>query len=371
MTFTLVAVVVMALFFDFTNGFHDAANAIATTVATRALPPRVAVLMAGMMNFAGAFVSVKVATTVAKGIVQTHVVTTKVVLAAVVGATVWNLLTWLLGLPTSSSHALIGGVAGAGIGAAGLHAVQWSGILHKVIIPSLLSIVIGLALAATIVVAIMWAFQHKRGTKVNAGFRRLQILSGAFVAFAHGTNDAQKTMGVMALALVAAHPGQKFHVPVWVIASAAGSMAAGTYAGGWRIVNTLGRRVARLDPYQGFGAEAATAAVLFGTARFGFPVSTTHTISGAVLGAGAARRVSAVRWSIVRSIVAAWVLTLPAAGCVAVAMFYLTLIPGGTAIVVALAVAFSVSVLVARRDSAVPPRAIQIRPPDRRGARVA
>lgn len=360
MNFTLVAVIVLALFFDFTNGFHDAANAIATTVATRALPPRVAVLMAGVMNFAGAFVSIKVATTVGKGIVLTHVVTTRVVLAAVVGAIVWNLVTWLLGLPTSSSHSLIGGITGAGIAAAGFHAVQWKGILHKVIIPGVLSILIGFVLAALIVIAIMWAFQRMKGSKVNHGFRRLQILSGAFVAFTHGTNDAQKTMGVIALALVAAHPEKKFHVPVWVIASAAASMAAGTYSGGWRIVNTLGRRVAKLEPYQGFAAQTATAVVLYGTARFGFPVSTTHAISGSVLGAGAARRVSAVRWSIVRSIIAAWIFTLPAAALVAVAMEYLTRVPGGTAWVVALTVVFSIAVLIARRDSAVPPRAVQI-----------
>jgi PiT family inorganic phosphate transporter len=260
-----------------------------------------------VLNFAGAFISVKVATTVGKGIVETEVVTTKVVLAAVVGAIVWNLLTWLVGLPTSSSHALIGGVAGAGIGAGGFHAVQWRGVLEKIIIPSLLSIFIGVLLAALLVVAILWAFRNNRAAPVNSRFRRLQVLSGAFVALAHGTNDAQKTMGVIALALVAAHPATKFHVPVWVIASAAASMAAGTYAGGWRIINTLGRRVTHLEPYQGFAAETATAAVLYTTAHFGYPVSTTHTVSGAVLGAGAARRVSAVRWGIVRSIMVAWI----------------------------------------------------------------
>src|SRR5437588_44998 len=268
MNVTLIAVVVLALFFDYTNGFHDAANAIATTVSTRALSPRQAVLMAGALNFAGAFISIKVATTVGKGIVNAHAVTITVVLAGVVGATVWNLITWVVGLPTSSSHALIGGIAGAGLAAAGFGAVQWNGVVEKVLVPSVLSVMIGFPLAALLTVAVMWAFRRGRPAKVNAGFRRAQVLSGAFVAFTHGTNDAQKTMGVMALALVAAHPSQKFHVPVWVIASAAASMAAGTYAGGWKIIGTLGRRVTRLAPHQGFAAETATAIILYTTAHF-------------------------------------------------------------------------------------------------------
>jgi inorganic phosphate transporter, PiT family len=348
-TFTLVAVVVLALFFDFTNGFHDAANAIATTVSTRALTPRVAVLMAGLLNFAGAFISIKVATTVGQGIVDTAVVTTNVVLATVVGAIVWNLITWLLGLPTSSSHALIGGVAGAGIAAGGWQALQVGGVVGKILIPSLLSVFVGIALAGLIVLAILWAFRHARQRRVNHAFRRLQILSAAFVALTHGTNDAQKTMGVIALALLAANPGGTFHVPLWVIASAAVAIAAGTYAGGWRIIRTLGRRVTHLEPYQGFGAETATAAILFTTAHFGFPVSTTHTVSGAVLGAGAVRKFSAVRWGIVQSIVIAWVLTIPAAGGVAAGMDYLTRVPGGTALVFALAVLFSAGVFLYRR----------------------
>jgi PiT family inorganic phosphate transporter len=346
--FTLVAVVLLALFFDFTNGFHDAANAIATTVSTRALTPRLAVLMAGLLNFAGAFISIKVATTVGKGIVATHAVTTQVVLAAVVGAIVWNLITWYLGLPTSSSHSLIGAVAGAGIAAAGWHIVQWRGVIDKILIPSLLSVFIGIALSALVVLTILWAFRRKRPKPVNAGFRRLQILSAAFVALTHGTNDAQKTMGVIALALLAAHPGSSFHVPVWVIASAAASMAAGTYAGGWRIIRTLGRRVTHLEPYQGFAAETATAAILYTTAHFGFPVSTTHTITGAVLGAGVARKPSAVRWGIVRSILTAWVLTFPAAGGVAAGMVYLTHMPNGSAIVFTVAVAFAALVFYLR-----------------------
>jgi PiT family inorganic phosphate transporter len=347
-TFTLFAVVVLALFFDFTNGFHDAANAIATTVSTRALTPRVAVVMAGLLNFAGAFISIKVATTIGKGIVNTNVVTTQVVLAAVVGAIVWNLITWLLGLPTSSSHALIGGIAGAGIAAGGWAALQVGGVVDKVLIPSVLSVFIGIALAGALVLAILWIFRNRRQHKVNRGFRRWQVLSAAFVALTHGTNDAQKTMGVIALALLAANPGGTFHVPVWVIASSATAMAAGTYSGGWRIIRTLGRRVTHLDPYQGFGAETATAAVLFTTAHFGFPVSTTHTVSGSVLGAGAVRKFSAVRWGIVRSILVAWVVTIPAAGAVAAGMEYLTRLPGGTAIVFAIAVLFAAAVFLGR-----------------------
>jgi PiT family inorganic phosphate transporter len=349
MNFTLVAVVVLALFFDFTNGFHDAANAIATTVSTRALTPRVAVVMAGLLNFAGAFISIKVATTVAKGIVDTHVVTTQTVLAAVVGAIVWNLITWLLGLPTSSSHSLIGGVAGAGIAAGGWGALQVRGVVEKILIPSVASVFVGIALAGLIVLAILWIFRHRRQHKVNRGFRGWQVLSAAFVAVTHGTNDAQKTMGVIALALLAANPGGTFHVPVWVIASAATAMALGTYAGGWRIIRTLGRRVTHLEPYQGFGAETATAAILFTTAHFGFPVSTTHTVTGAVLGAGAVRKFSAVRWGIVKSIIAAWVFTIPAAGLVAAGMELLTRVPGGTAIVFLVAVVFSAGVFWLRR----------------------
>ena len=346
---TLIAVVVLALFFDFTNGFHDAANAIATTVSTRALTPRVAVLMAGLLNFAGAFISIKVATTVGQGIVHTDLVTIDVVLAAVVGAIVWNLTTWYFGLPTSSSHALIGGVAGAGIGAAGLDAVQWPVVIQKVLIPSLVSIFAGIIFAGLIALAIMWGFRRARPRPVNRGFRRLQIGSAGFVALTHGTNDAQKTMGVIALALVAANPEREFEVPLWVIVSAAVAIGAGTYAGGWRIIRTLGRRVTHLQPYQGFAAETATAGILYTTAHLGLPVSTTHTISGSILGAGAVRKFSAVRWGIVRSILAAWLLTLPAAGAVAAGMAALTRLPAGPVVVFAVAVVFSAGIFLVRR----------------------
>jgi inorganic phosphate transporter, PiT family len=338
---TLVAVIAAALFFDFTNGFHDAANAIATSVSTRALTPRVAVAFGAVLNFAGAFISLKVATTVGKGIVDPTAITLKIVLAGVVGGITWNLITWLLGLPTSSSHSLIGGLLGAAIAAHGFGVVQGHGLYEKVLIPSLLSPLFGVILAAAIVVAILWLFSRAGHGKTTVAFRRLQIVSAGFVALTHGTNDAQKTMGVMALALLAAHPTQAFHVPVWVIASAATAMAAGTYAGGWRIIRTLGQRIAHLEPHQGFAAETATAAILYTTAHYGFPVSTTHTISGSVLGAGAVQRFSAVRWGIAANILLAWLFTIPAAALVAALMEVITRAPGGEAIVFALAIAIA------------------------------
>jgi PiT family inorganic phosphate transporter len=339
MNLTLVAVVAVALFFDFTNGFHDAANAIATSVSTRALTPRIAVVFAAILNFAGAFISLKVATTVGKGIVDPDAVTLKIVLAGVVGAIAWNLTTWLLGLPTSSSHALIGGVMGSAVAANGWGVVNGHGLYEKVLLPSLASPILGGAIAFVIVLVIVWLFRNRSYGRTTKMFRRLQIVSAGFVALTHGTNDAQKTMGVIALALVAAHPGREFHVPTWVIASAAVAMAFGTYAGGWRIIRTLGQRIAHLEPHQGFAAETSTAAILYTTAHLGFPVSTTHTISGSVLGAGAARRFSAVRWGIAGNILFAWVLTIPAAGSVAALMELVTRASGGEGIVLAIAAA--------------------------------
>jgi inorganic phosphate transporter, PiT family len=332
MDYTLVTVVAVALFFDFTNGFHDAANAIAISVSTRAVSPRLAVLGASVLNFAGAFVSLKVAATVAKGIVDPGAVGLKVVLAGVTGAVVWNLLTWLLGLPTSSSHALIGGVAGAAVAAVGFDVIQWHGLAHRVLIPSLAAPFFGLLGAGLIMFGLLWLIRKRAPGRVNRVFRKLQLVSASFVAFAHGTNDAQKTMGVMTLALLAAHPGREFSVPTWVIVTAALAMAAGTYAGGWRIIRTLGQRIAKLEPPQGFAAEAATAGILWYTAHVGYPVSTTHTISGSVLGAGATTRFSAVRWGVAGNIVIAWLLTIPCAALVGAAVEKLTKVPGGVAL---------------------------------------
>jgi PiT family inorganic phosphate transporter len=335
---TLVAVVAVALFFDFTNGFHDTANAVATSVSTRALSPRLAVLSAAILNFAGAFVSFKVAATVAKGIVNPDAITLKIVLAGLVGAITWNLITWYLGLPSSSSHALIGGVLGSAVAAVGFDVVQWRGLYEKVLIPSLAAPVLGFVGAALIMLAVVWIIRRRAPGVVNRVFRRLQLVSGGFVAFTHGTNDAQKTMGIIALALVVSgHLDPDFgRPPIWVIVSAAVAMAAGTYAGGWRIINTLGQRVAKLDPPQGFAAQSACASILFLTAHYGFPVSTTHTISGSVLGAGASRRLSAVRWGVAGNIITAWIMTIPCAALVGAAMEGVTRLPGGAALVFAL-----------------------------------
>jgi inorganic phosphate transporter, PiT family len=348
MDLTLVIVIGLALLFDFTNGFHDAANAIATSVSTRAISPRVAVLGAAALNFVGAFVSLKVAATVAKGVVNPDAITLKVVLAGIVGAIAWNLTTWYLGLPTSSSHALIGGVAGASIAAVGFDVVQWHGLAHRVLIPSLAAPLLGITIAGTLMILLLLAIRRRAPGPVNRVFRKLQLVSSGFVAFTHGTNDAQKTMGVITLALLAAHPGREFSVPTWVIVSAAVAMAAGTYAGGWRIIRTLGQRVAKLEPPQGFAAESATAGILWYTAHVGYPVSTTHTISGSVLGAGATTRFSAVRWGVAGNIVIAWLLTLPAAALVGAAMQRLTLAPGGVLLVALVVGGLSVVALRAR-----------------------
>ncbi len=344
MDVTLVVVVAVALFFDFTNGFHDTANSIATSVSTRALSPRMAVLSAAVLNFVGAFFFFKVAATVAKGIVNPDVITLKIVLAGLVGAITWNLITWYMGLPSSSSHALIGGVLGSAVAATGgFDVVQWAGLKEKVLVPSLLAPVIGFLLAAVLMWVILWIIRKRAPGVVNRLFRRLQLISGGFVAFTHGTNDAQKTMGVITLALIASghQSADHFHVPLWVKISAATAMAAGTYAGGWRIIRTLGQRVAKLDPPQGFAAQTSTAAILWVTARYGYPVSTTHTVSGSVLGAGASARLSAVRWGIAGNIILAWVMTIPCAALVGAAMETLTRLPGGVAYVFVLTLAIA------------------------------
>jgi PiT family inorganic phosphate transporter len=347
---TLFAVVAVALFFDFTNGFHDTANSIATSVSTRALSPRAAVLSAAVLNFLGAFVSFEVAATIAKGIVEQEVMTLDIVLAGLVGAITWNLITWYFGLPSSSSHALIGGVLGSAAAAEGFDVVQWGGLREKVLIPSLLAPVLGVLVAAALMIVALWIIRKRAPGIVNRVFRRLQLVSGAFVAFTHGTNDAQKTMGIIALALVASgHLSPEFEKPpLWVIVSAAAAMGFGTYAGGWRIIKTLGTRVANLDPPQGFAAQTACASILWTTAHYGFPVSTTHTISGSVLGAGASTRLSAVRGGVAGNILAAWVLTVPCAGAVGAGMELLTRLPGGVPIVGLLTIALAAAAFLGR-----------------------
>ena len=361
MELTLFAVVAVALFFDFTNGFHDTANSIATSVSTRALSPRAAVVSAAILNFLGAFVSFEVAATIAKGIVDQEIITLEIVLAGLVGAITWNLVTWYLGLPSSSSHALIGGIAGSAAAAQGFGVIKWGGLKEKVLIPSLLAPVVGALLAAALMIAVLWVIRSRAPGLVNRIFRRLQLVSGAFVAFTHGTNDAQKTMGIVALALVASgHLSPDFEKPpLWVIISAAAAMALGTYAGGWRIIKTLGTRVAKLEPPQGFAAQTACASILWTTAHYGFPVSTTHTISGSVLGAGASTKLSAVRWGVAGNILIAWVLTIPCAAAVGAGMQVLTRAPGGAFVVVVLTVAIAAVAFLGRK---VQSRRYRVRP---------
>jgi inorganic phosphate transporter, PiT family len=361
MELTLFAVVAVALFFDFTNGFHDTANSIATSVSTRALSPRAAVLSAAVLNFLGAFVSFEVAATIAKGIVDQEVITLEIVLAGLVGAITWNLVTWYLGLPSSSSHALIGGMIGSAAAADGFGVIKWGGLKEKVLIPSLLAPIMGGLLAAALMIVVLWIIRKRAPGLVNRVFRRLQLVSGGFVAFTHGTNDAQKTMGIMALALVASgHLSPDFQKPpLWVIVSAATAMAMGTYAGGWRIIRTLGSRVAKLEPPQGFAAQTACATILWTTAHYGFPVSTTHTISGSVLGAGASTKLSAVRWGVAGNILLAWVLTIPCAGAVGAGMEVLTRMPGGAFVVGALTAVIAAVAFVGR---SIQSRRFRVRP---------
>ncbi len=348
---TLVAVIGVALFFDFTNGFHDTANSIATSVSTRALSPRIAVVFSAALNFAGAFASIKVAATIAKGIVNPEAITLSIILAGLVGAITWNLVTWFLGLPSSSSHALIGGVAGAAVAAEGWGVMEWNGLWDKVVKPSILAPILGFAIAIGLMFAIVWVIRRHSPSKVNRVFRRAQILSGGFVSFTHGANDAQKTMGIIALALIASGhlQAEPFTVPTWVIFASGTAMALGTYAGGWRIIKTLGTRIAKIDPPQGFAAQTACAGILWTTAHFGFPVSTTHTISGSVMGAGASRRFSAVRWGVAGNIVFAWILTLPAAAIVGALMEWVSRMPDGDVVVVLLAAAISATAFLGRR----------------------
>jgi inorganic phosphate transporter, PiT family len=315
----VVVVVVVALAFDYTNGFHDAANAIATSISTRALTPRLALTLAAVMNFLGALLGQEVAHTVSDTIsvpIGNHGLI--IVLAALLGAITWNLITWYFGLPSSSSHALIGGLGGAAMAAGAT--VHWQTIIDKVLIPMVISPLFGFAAAFLVMLLIMWIFRRRNPQRVQRGFRLAQTVSAAALALGHGLQDAQKTMGVILLAVIAAgyYPADQQGLPLWIVISAASAISLGTYSGGWRIMRTLGRKIIALDPPRGFSAEAVGAAVLYTTAFvYHAPISTTHTITSAIMGAGATRRVSAVRWGVARSIVTAWVLTFPAAGAVA------------------------------------------------------
>jgi PiT family inorganic phosphate transporter len=315
---TAVIVVLVALGFGYTNGFHDAANAIAISISTRALTPRVALALAAVMNFVGAFLGTKVASTVGKGIITTPIGEHGliIVLGGLVGAITWNLFTWYFGLPSSSSHALFGGLIGAALAAS--NTVKWHGVVHKIVIPMVISPLVGFAATFLLMIAILWIFRNGSPGPLNRGFRLAQTLSATAMALGHGIQDVQKTMGVIYLTLLTSHhldPSDS--IPWWVTAASAGAISAGTYSGGWRVMRTLGRGIIDLDPARGFAAQTVGSIVLYVTAYvYAAPISTTHTITSSVMGAGATKRFNAVRWGVAGNILLGWVLTIPAAGLV-------------------------------------------------------
>ena len=319
LTTLLVVVVALAVAFDYINGFHDTANAIATSVSTRALKPEQAILLSATANFVGALTGTAVAKTIAAGLATTPSGPEGqiVVAAALIGAIAWNLLTWRLGIPSSSSHALIGGLLGAVLVSSGAGAINVEGVRDKVLVPLVLSPVLGVVLGFVLMVVLLNVLRNAHPRKLNDRFRRLQVISATYMAFSHGSNDAQKTMGIITLALFAAGVLATPDVPLWVIVIAATAISLGTAAGGWRIIRTMGQRVVKLDPIHGFAAETTAATIILGASHFGMPVSTTHVISSAIIGVGASDRLSAVRWGVAGNIVTAWILTLPAAGLVA------------------------------------------------------
>jgi PiT family inorganic phosphate transporter len=323
-TLTLLAILALAVIFDYINGFHDTANAIATSVSTRALKPQWAIAMSAAANFGGALLTgTAVAKTVGTGLIASDVEGVSVVAAALIGAIFWNLFTWRLGIPSSSSHALIGGLLGAAAAAAGPGSWNIVGVRDKVLVPLVSSPIIGFLLGLVLMVIIFNVFRRAHPKTMNDRFRRLQVLSAAYMAFSHGSNDAQKTMGVMTLALFQAGVLPEFKVPIWVIFMAATAISLGTAAGGWRIIKTMGTRVVKLDPVHGFAAETTAATIIFGASQLGMPVSTTHVISSAIMGTGASDRFNAVRWGVARQIGIAWVLTIPASGTVAALAYFL------------------------------------------------
>lgn len=323
-TFALIVTIGVALGFTYTNGFHDSANAIATSVSTRALTPKAALAMAAVMNLAGAFLGSGVAKTVSKGLIETPQGRggMAILFAALVGAIVWNLVTWSYGLPSSSSHALFGGMVGAAL--AGGTTVYWSGVLDKVVIPMFLSPVVGLVVGYLVMLAILWMFRKSNPHKAKRGFRIAQTVSAAAMALGHGLQDAQKTMGIVVMALTIADVQNADSIPIWVKFACAAMLSLGTYAGGWRIMRTLGRRIIELDPPQGFAAETTAASILYTTSYvFQAPVSTTHVITSAIMGVGATKRVKAVRWGVAKNIVAGWFITMPAAAIVAAVCYWI------------------------------------------------
>ncbi len=318
----LMGLIALALIFDYINGMHDSANAIATVVSTRVLSPRTALIMAAILNFGGAFLSTAVAKTIGKGIVDPHLVTNAIVASSLLAAILWNLLTWFYGIPSSSSHALIGGLIGAVVSRHGFHSLNGEGV-WKIIKALLISPFVGFAGGLALMIAIMWMFHKSPAGKVNRWFKHLQLVSASFMAFSHGSNDAQKAMGVITMALVGMgfmHGGKDFHIPMWVVFLCASAMALGTAAGGWRIIKTMGVKMIRLQPVHGFAAETAAAITILTATSMGAPVSTTHVISSAIMGVGSAKRASAVRWEIAAQMGVAWVLTIPCAALLAFAI---------------------------------------------------
>lgn len=312
MSLLIIIILIAALGFDYINGFHDTANAIATVVSTRVLTPTLAILMAAVLNVAGALVATNVATTIAKGIVDPTKATETLVLAAVIGAICWNIITWVYGIPSSSSHALIGGLIGAAMAKAGPSLVIWKGLLDKVVIPLVASPIVGFLVAFAVMSLITMIFANVNAGKAGSAFRKLQLVSSALMAYSHGQNDAQKSMGIITLALYTNHLIDKAEVPLWVKLACAAAMGLGTAAGGWRIIKTLGHKIIRLDPVHGFAAETSGAAVIMTASHFGMPISTTHAITASIFGVGASKRLSAVRWNMGRNILVAWVVTIPA-----------------------------------------------------------
>ncbi len=345
---TVIIVVATALAFDFTNGFHDTANVVATSISTRAMAPRLAVGYAAILNLVGAFISLEVAATVASDVVDPDSITLLVVFGGLVGAIAWNLITWYFGLPSSSSHALIGGIVGAMLVAHGPDAVFFeNGIIGKVMLPALVAPTLAFIVGGVAILVLYRIVGALRPGPVTGGFRGGQVISGGLLALAHGTNDAQKTMGVIALALVAygSLPAGDPTPPTWVVVSAAAAIALGTYAGGWRIIKTMGSRIHKMDTAQGFAAQGAGAAVILASSHGGFPLSTTHTISGAVMGAGAAKSVSAVRWGVAGNIVLAWILTLPCAAAIGGLSYALTEVWGDDAVGVIIVTVATISLI--------------------------
>ncbi len=350
----MVLVVVAALAFAFGNGFHDTFDVISTAVSTGAAPPHVAIAAAALLNFAGAFLGVEVASTIARDIVHATAIAPNAVFAGLIGAIAWNLATWRLGLPSSSSHALIGGLVGAAVAAAGTGVLRGEGLLDEVLIPALLAPLAALALAAVSIAVLYRLFGGRRPGPVTRGFRRAQVLSGGLLALAHGANDAQKTMGVITLALIAnGSLGGNADPPLWAIFAAAVALGLGTYGGGWRLMRGRGKRIIKMDAAQGFSAQGAGAATILVATLLGYPISSTHAISGGVMGAGAAKRLSAVRWGVAGNILAAWLLTLPAAAAIGAVAYGVAQIFGAGALgplLVGLLSLALIAVLFGRRD---------------------